>query len=189
MPDQVTRSLLAHGEQQLELLGEELVVVAQVVAEERERLDERAAARHDLGAAAGEQVERREVLEDAHGSSELSTLDRARRAGCARALGGRREHDGGRRDGEVGAVVLADAEDVEPDLVGELDLLDQVAQPLGGADDPARHRVGRQLREGVDAELETISLHTQGNVPAKVSLPREPPNTSSRGRASCQTAR
>jgi hypothetical protein len=27
-------------------------------------------------------------------------------------------------------VVLADAEDVEPDLVGQLDLLDQVAQPL-----------------------------------------------------------
>ena len=36
------------------------------------------------------------------------------------------EHDRGRRDGEVGPVVLADAEDVEPDLVGELDLLDQV---------------------------------------------------------------
>ena len=33
-------------------------------------------------------------------------------------------------DGEVGAVVLADAEDVEPDLVGQLDLLEQVAQPL-----------------------------------------------------------
>ena len=44
------------------------------------------------------------------------------------------EHHGRRRDREVGAVVLADAEDVEPHLVGELDLLDQVAQPLLGAD-------------------------------------------------------
>ena len=58
---------LAQREQQVELLGEELVVVVEVVAEEREGLDERAAAGHDLGAPAGEQVERREVLEDAHG--------------------------------------------------------------------------------------------------------------------------
>ena len=36
------------------------------------------------------------------------------------------EHDRRRRDDEVGPVVLADAEDVEADLVGELDLLDQV---------------------------------------------------------------
>ena len=63
------------------------------------------------------------------------------------------EHDGRRRDGEVGPVVLADAEDVEPDLVGELDLLEQVAEPLRGRDRPARPRVGRELREGVDAEL------------------------------------
>ena len=64
------------------------------------------------------------------GSSELSTVTalvsrmrfvRARR---------RAEHDRRRRDDEVGPVVLADAEDVEPDLVGQLDLLEQVAQPL-----------------------------------------------------------
>ena len=68
----------------------------------------------------------------------------------ARGRGG--EHDGRRGDGEVGPVVLADAEDVEPDLVGELDLLDQVAEALLRAEDGAR-RVGRALSEGVDAEL------------------------------------
>ena len=61
------------------------------------------------------------------GSSELMTLTalvsrmrfvRARRRG---------EHDRRRGDDEVRPVVLADAEDVEPDLVGELDLLEQVA--------------------------------------------------------------
>ena len=57
---------LAQLQQQLELLDEQLVVVGEVVAEERERLDERAAPGHDLGAPAGEQVERREVLEHAH---------------------------------------------------------------------------------------------------------------------------
>ncbi len=82
------------------------------------------------------------------GSSELSTetalvsrIDRVRGRGGA-------EDDGGRRDGEVGPVVLADAEDVEPDLVGELDLLEQVPEPLPGA------QLGRgQLRERVDAQL------------------------------------
>ncbi len=64
------------------------------------------------------------------GSSELSTLTAlvSRMRFVRSARGG--EHDGGRGDDEVGAVVLADAEDVEPDLVGELDLLDQVAHPL-----------------------------------------------------------
>ena len=42
------------------------VVVFQLEAEEREGLDEGAAAGHDLGAAADDQVERREFLEDAH---------------------------------------------------------------------------------------------------------------------------
>ena len=66
LPDQVTCSRFAELEQQVELLGEQLVVVVEVVAEQRERLDERAAPGHDLGAAAGEQVERRELLEDPH---------------------------------------------------------------------------------------------------------------------------
>ena len=44
------------------------------------------------------------------------------------------EHDRGRGDDEVRAMVLAHAEDVEADLVGELDLLHQVAQPLLRAD-------------------------------------------------------
>ena len=118
------------AQQQLELLGEELVVVGEVVAEERERLDERAAPGHDLGAPAGEQVERRELLEDADRVVRAEHADGARQPDPLRARGGRREHDRRRRDGEVGPVVLADAEDVEADLVGELDLLDQVAQPL-----------------------------------------------------------
>ena len=66
LPDQRHARRRAQLEQQLELLGEQRVVVGELVAEERERLDERAAARHDLGAPAREQVERRELLEDAH---------------------------------------------------------------------------------------------------------------------------
>ena len=48
---------------------------------------------------------------------------------------GRRGQRHGRRRGRiVGPVVLAEAEHVEPDLVGKRDLLDQVAQPLVRAD-------------------------------------------------------
>ena len=66
------------------------------------------------------------------GSSELSTRDRAGEPDALRARGGGGEDDGRGGDGEVGAVVLADAEDVEPDLVGELDLLDEVRRRCSG---------------------------------------------------------
>jgi hypothetical protein len=46
-------------------------------------------------------------------------------------------------------VVLADAEHVEPDLVGELDLLDQVAQPRA----PAARRARRSAGAGSDQNL------------------------------------
>jgi len=59
--------LLADREQQVELLGEQLVVVVEVVAEQREGLGEGPATRHDLRAPVREQVKRGEALEDAHG--------------------------------------------------------------------------------------------------------------------------
>ena len=111
--------LLADRQQQLELLGVEVVVVAQVLAEERERLGERAAPGHDLRAAAGEQVDGRELLEDAH---RVVGAEHRDGAGEADPLGDRRaraEHDGRRGDRVVGPVVLADREHVEPELVGE----------------------------------------------------------------------
>ena len=143
----------AQLQEELELLDEELVVVGEVVAEERERLDERASSRHDLGPPAREQVERRELLEHAHRVVRAEHADGARQPDALRALGHGRECDRRRRDGEVRAVVLADPEDVEPDLVGERRLLDQVAQPLCGRDRPARDRVGGELREGVETEF------------------------------------
>ena len=64
------------------------------------------------------------------GSSELRTLTAlVSRMRCVRC-GGRGERHGGGGDGVVGAVVLADAEDVEADLVGELGLLHEVAHAL-----------------------------------------------------------
>ena len=121
---------VADLQQQVELLGVQLVVVVEVVAEQRERLDERAASGHDLGAPAGEQVDVGELLEDAHRVVGAEHRDRAREADPLGAHGGRREHGRRRGDEEVRAVVLADREHVESELVGELDLLDQLAHAL-----------------------------------------------------------
>ena len=53
------------GEEQVELFGEQLVVIFKVVAEQRKGLDERAAPGHDLRPAAREEIEGGELLIDA----------------------------------------------------------------------------------------------------------------------------
>jgi hypothetical protein len=146
---------IAHGKQELELLREERVVVVQVVAEERKRLDERAAAGHDLGTAARDQVDFGEFLEDPHRVVRAQHRYRAREPDPARARRGRTEHDGRGRDGKVRPVVLADPEDVEADLLGEIDLFEQVAHPAYAV-------LLVQLRERVDAQLH------RGKLPARI---------------------
>ena len=108
---------------------------------------------HDLGAPAGEQVERRELLEDAHRVVRAEHADRARQPDALRALGRGREHDRGRGDGEVRPVVLADAEDVEPDLSASSISSIRLRSRSRGRDRPARDRVGGELREGVETEF------------------------------------
>src|SRR6267143_1312424 len=59
--------VLADVQKQIEFFGEERIVVLELQAEERKCFDERAAPGDDFGPAVGEQIERRELLEDAHG--------------------------------------------------------------------------------------------------------------------------
>ena len=51
-------------------------------------------------------------------------------------------------------MVLAQPEHVEAQLVGQLDLFQQVADALLGRDEAAGARVGRALGEGVEAKFE-----------------------------------
>ena len=127
----------------------------EVVAEQRERLGERAAAEDDLGAAVRRGVERRESLEDAHRVVGAEHRDGGAEADAAGAPGDGREHDLGRGDGEVGAVVLADAEEVDAQLVGQHGLVDDVADDLR-----LRQRapvgVAGDVAERIEAEFERL---------------------------------
>ena len=60
--------------------------------------------------------------------------------------------------------MLADAEDVEPYLVGELDLFEEIAEALRRSDG-----LVRELREGVDAELDRPTVTTS----SRASMQRE----------------
>ena len=146
----------ADREQEIELFGEQLVVVVEVVAEQREGLDERAAPRHDLGPPARQAVERGELLVDAHRIVGRKHRDGARQADAFRARRAGRERDRGRRDGVVRPVMLAEAEHVEPDPVGELDLLHEIGEGLVETDRLAGRRIEPGLGEGVDAKFHAM---------------------------------
>ena len=143
----------ADGEQKIELLGEQLVVIVEVVAEQRKGFDERAAPGHDLRPAAGDEIEGRELLVDAYRIVRRQHRDGAGQPDALGARRGRGERDGRRRDRIVRPVMLAEAEHVEADPVGELDLLQNVGEAPVDIDRLARLRIAPGLDEGVSAEL------------------------------------
>ena len=145
--------LVPQLDQQVQLLGEQRFVVVEIMAEQRKGFDEGTAARHDLRPAAGELVEGREILEDADGVVRAQHGDGAREDDALRARDGGGQHHRGGGDGVVGAVMLAEAEDIEPHLIGEFDLLHLVPQPLAGVEGTTGLRMHAGLAKRVDAEL------------------------------------
>ena len=149
------RLFLQHGGEQIELLVEQLLVLLQVEAEQRKRLGEGAAPEDDLGAPVRDRVDGGEALKHAdrivgrqhrHGRAEPDALG----AACDRG-----QHDFRRGDREVRAVVLADADGIDADLVGENRLLDEIADDLRGVQRLAVRSVG-DVAEGVEAEFEGL---------------------------------
>lgn len=133
------------GEQQAQLLGEHFVVVVQADTEETERLSEGAASGDDLCAAVAEQVEGGEVLVEADRVGGGQHRHRAGQADAAGGLSGRGQRNGGVRDGEVRAVVLAEAEDVQSRLVGGDGVGDDLAGAAPGVVQGSRAGVGLQV--------------------------------------------
>src|SRR5205823_14852485 len=86
-------------QEKIELLLEELVVIRQVVPEQRERLGERAAAGHDLRATVRAKVERGEALKYPDGIVGAADADGARPADARRprGRGAQGERGGGSR--------------------------------------------------------------------------------------------
>jgi hypothetical protein len=144
---------VAERGEQGELLLEQRLVLVERVAEQRERLGERPAPEDHLGAPAREPVERGEALVDAHRVVGAEHRDRGAEADAAGARGDRGEHHLGGGHGEVVAVVLAHADEVEPHLVGEHGLVDEVAEDLR-VRQQAAVGAGRDVAEGVEAELD-----------------------------------
>ena len=125
--------LFADAQEEVELLGEQRVVVGKLQPEQRKAFGERAAADDQVDPALGDQVERRELLEEAHRIAGAEDGHGAVEADVGRpGCGCRKEH---RRGGvhEIAAVVLADAVGVEADLVGAFDLFEQVLHALNRA--------------------------------------------------------
>ncbi len=147
------RLLVQQLHEQLELLLEQHVVVAQVVPEQREGLGERAAPEDHLGTAARDRVHGREALEDP---------DRVVRA-QHRHTGGELDPRGtggdpgqhGLRGGDrvFRAVVFAERDDVDAEFVGEHRLVDDLPD-RGGVRDGQAGVVLRHVAEGVEAQHE-----------------------------------
>src|SRR5207244_1882638 len=98
--------------------------IGHVVAEERIGLGERATPDDDFRAALRDRVQGGEPLEDAYRVVGAENRDGGAKMNVCGPRGDRGEDDFGCRDGKVRAVVFADADEGQADLVGELSLLD-----------------------------------------------------------------
>ncbi len=58
--------------------------------------------------------------------------------------------------------MLTDAEDVEPDGIGNACIVEQLAHAFGRGDGYARNRIGRQVRKGIDSNFHFLSAPIAG---------------------------
>ena len=145
--------------EQVELLLEQVLVLVEREAETAGKLSVKeprptmiSARPLETASSVGEALETREP-----GSSELSTVTaEPRRMRSVRRRDGGKDHLGG-RDGKIGAMVFTDAEEVEPEAVGEDALLDDVADHLGGR--RACASGAGHVAEGVEAEMQIMRAH------------------------------
>ena len=147
---------------EVEFLFEERLVVAQVVAEEREGLGEGSASQGQLRAAVRQRLQRGEAFEYAHRIIRGQHDDRGRELDVVGAGGDVGQQHVGRGHGVVLAVVFADAEDVDADLVGKHCLVDDVADDLAVGEQVAVG-IGLDVAEGVEAEFNGVRIDGLGH--------------------------
>src|SRR5437016_966342 len=120
-------------QQEVQLLGKQSVVVFQVVAKEWEGFDRRAATDHHLGASLRKQVERGELLEQAHLIRRAQDGHRAGQTNASRSSSRCSQDHRRRKVEELAFVVFANSENIQTDLVRLLDALEQLAHAVYGA--------------------------------------------------------
>lgn len=145
--------LITDLQKQPELLIKEGVVVAQVESEERVGLREGTASGHDLGTSFRNQVEGGEFLKDPHRIGGTQHGDGTRQADPLRARGGGGKQDDRSRIEKLLAVVLADAEDIEPRTVGGFHFFQKIPQPHDRINQGPRHGISQRGDEAIDAYL------------------------------------
>src|ERR1700723_2231530 len=152
--------IVADFQQQLEFFLEKGIVILELQAEKRVRLDERSAAGDDFGATVRNEIERGEFLEDTDWIGSAEHGDCAGEANIFRARRGCGQNDRWRRVEKFWPMMLADAEDVEADSIGEFDFVEQAAQALRRRERFAGDRVGDRCGKAVDANLheDVVSL-------------------------------
>src|SRR5690606_5523643 len=109
--------VVAYGQQEVELLGEQVLVVGERIPEQRKRLDEGSPTHHQFGPALREQVEGGELLEDPYRVVGTEDGDGWRQPDPLGDPGDGGEHGGRRGGGEIGPVVLADPVHLETDCL------------------------------------------------------------------------
>ncbi len=111
-------------QEQIEFFCKERVIVFQTQAEEGAGFNEGAPAGDNFGASPGDEVESRELLENANRVGGAQNRDCAGETDIFRARGGSGEDHNGSRVQELRAVMFANAEDLQTDPICELNLLE-----------------------------------------------------------------
>ena len=177
VPSQLTGLSSSRAGEQLELLGEEHLVVLQGEAEERERLGERAPPAVISARPLRDGVEGREPLEDPHRLLRAEHGHRRTEPDPPGPAGDRREQHVRRADREVGPVVLADAEEVDADAVGQHRLLDHLPQRDGVVDRLAVRRPSRGHRRCRGRRSEPVGVPSRASFTTRTRLgPALPPS-------------
>jgi hypothetical protein len=155
------RLLVEKLHEKLELLLEQLVIILQVISEQRERLGEGAAAQDHLGPALRQCIHCGEPLEHPDRVVRAQHRHAGREPDAGGPAGDAGQDRLGRGDRVLGPVVLADRDDVDAELVGEYRLLDDL--PDGGAvrQQPPGVVLGH-VAESVETENQVIhGMHLQ----------------------------
>src|SRR5439155_22163626 len=144
--------------EQVELLLEELLVVDEVEPEQGERFGQRAATDDELCTAVRHRVEGREVGIYAHRVLRAQHRDGSAETDAFGSAGDRRQHHVSGRVHEVGSVVLADVERIDPHRIGQYSLLDVIAHHDIRME-ALTELINGDVAESVQAELELRRAH------------------------------